>query len=145
MTSDLPLLANARPGMRRSFLAENEIWVGWKKELRNGRPTEVLYDPKTGRLASIYNPATWATHDEADGWAARNGADGVGLMLTSVDDAIIGGINLSGCRDPETETIEPWAQAVIGRFETYTETSPSLTGANLVFAFARANLPTGGG
>jgi hypothetical protein len=34
----------------------------------------VAYDPKSGRFASASDPATWATHDEADGWAATNGA-----------------------------------------------------------------------
>ena len=58
-------------------------------------------------------------------WAATNGADGVGLMFSQIDDAIVGGIDLDGCRDPDTETIESSAQEVIDRFRTYTETSPS--------------------
>ena len=40
-----------------------------------------------------------------------------------------------------TETIEPWAQEVIDRFRTYTETPPSQTGVRLLFTFARAVLP----
>jgi putative DNA primase/helicase len=132
---------DTRPAITLVSLAAQPIWVGWKNEARNGQPTEVPFDPKTGRLASASNAATWATHDEADGWAATNGADGVGLMFSQIGDAFIGGINLNGCRDPETEAIEPWAQAVIDRFETYTEASASLTGANLMFAFARADLP----
>jgi Family of unknown function (DUF5906) len=122
-------------------LAHLPIWVGWKREARNGRSTEVPYDPTTGRPASANNPATWATHDEAQNWAAMNGADGVGLMFSQLDDAMIGGIYLEGCRDLDTETIEPWAQAVIDGFSTYTETSPSQTGIRLLFAFARADLP----
>lgn len=122
-------------------LAHHQIWVGWRKEAQNGQLTEVPYDPKTGRLASAYDPTTWATHDEADGWAATNGADGVGLMLSQIDDAIIGGIHLDGCRDPDTETIQPWAQAVIDRFDTFTETSLGQTGTNLLFTCARGDLP----
>ena len=121
-------------------LADHQIWVGRKKEERNGQLTQVAYD-LTGRFASANDPATWATHDEADGWAATNGADGVGLMLSQIDDAIIGEVDLAGCRDPNTETIEPWAQAVIDRFDTYTETSPSGTDVGLLFTFARADLP----
>jgi len=115
------------------------IWVGLKKEARNGQLTS--YDPKTGRLASANDPATWATHNEADGWAATNGADGVGLMFSQIDDAIVGGIDLDGCRDPDTETVESWAQAVIDRFSTYAERSPSGTGVKVFFTFARADLP----
>ena len=122
-------------------LAHHQVWVGLKKEERNGQLTQLAYDPITGRLASANDPATWATHSEADGWAAINSADGVGLMLSQIGDGIVGGIQLDTCRDPDTEAIEPWAQAVIDRFDTCTETSPSQTGANLLFTFARADLP----
>ena len=132
---------DTRPAMTLASLAHHEVWVGLKKEERNGQLTQVAYDPITGRLASANDPATWATHDEAAGWAATNGADGVGLMLSQIDDAIIGEVDLAGCRDPNTETIEPWAQAVIDRFDTYTETSPSGTDVGLLFTFARADLP----
>ena len=131
---------DTRPAMTLASLAHHQVWVGLKKEERNGQLTQVAYDPITGRLASANDPA-WATHDEAAGCAATNGADGVGLMLSQIDDAIIGEVDLAGCRDPNTETIEPWAQAVIDRFDTYTETSPSGTDVGLLFTFARADLP----
>ena len=101
--------------MTLASLAHHQVWVGLKKEERNGQLTQVAYDPRTGRFASANDPTTWATHDEADGWAATNGADGVGLMLSQIDDAIVSGIHLDGCRNPDTEAIEPWAQAVIDR------------------------------
>jgi primase-polymerase (primpol)-like protein len=90
---------NTRPAITLASLAHHQVWVGWRKETRNGQLTP--YDPTTGRLASAHDPDTWATHDEADGWAATNGAAGVGLMLSQIDDAIVGGIHLDGSRDPD--------------------------------------------
>ena len=48
--------------------------------------------------------------------------------------------HLDSCRDPDTGNIAPWAQAVIDRFATYTEVSPSGTGAKAFFTVANADL-----
>ena len=127
-------------GVTLASLASREIWVSWKQELRDGRATKVPYDPRTGRLAKADDSGTWATAREAENWAAMNGAAGVGLMFSQIDDAMVGGVDLDRCRDPDTEKIEPWAQAVIDRFATYSEVSPSGTGVKLYYAFACANL-----
>jgi primase-polymerase (primpol)-like protein len=103
---------NTGPAITFASLAHQPIWVAWKQEPRRGKRTTLPYDPVTGRLATSNDSATWATRQEADGWAATNSADGVCLMLTPIDDAIIGEVDLAGCRDPNTETIEPRAQAV---------------------------------
>ena len=121
-------------------LATRPIWVGWKEEMRAGRRTKVPYDPRTGRRAASDDAGTWATRDEAQWWAATEHADGVGLVLSPVDDLLVCGIDLDTCRDPDTEAIEPWAQAVIDRFATYTEVSPGGTGAKTFFTVANADL-----
>jgi putative DNA primase/helicase len=121
-------------------LALHSIWVAWRTEVRNGLPTKVPYSPRTSRKAAANDPSTWATHAEAEGWAAMHGADGVGLVFTQIGDMVLGGIDLDTCRNPNTEAIEPWAQAVIDRFATYSEISPSGTGVKLYFAFASAAL-----
>ena len=33
-------------------------YVGWRNELRNGKPTKVPYDPTNGRMAQSDNPIT---------------------------------------------------------------------------------------
>ncbi len=38
------------------------------------------------------------------------------------------GIDFDGCRDPQTGTIEPWAQIWIDQLASYTEISKSETG-----------------
>jgi hypothetical protein len=51
--------------MTLTSLAQHPVWVGWKKEARNGQLSP--YDPITGRPASTNDTATWATHEHADG------------------------------------------------------------------------------
>ena len=122
-------------------LAPLEIWVGWKQETRNGRPTKVPYDPRTGMHAATDDPSTWATHDEAQWWAGSQHGDGCGLILGVTGDECICGIDLDRCRDKTTGELAAWAQAVIDRFATYTEISPSETGVKLFFTTASADLP----
>ena len=40
-------------------------------------------------------------------------------------------IDLDHCRDPQTGTIEPWAQAIVDRFDTFAEVSVSGTGVHI--------------
>ena len=50
------------------------------------------------------------------------------------------GSDLDRCRDPETGTIEPWAQEIIDEIRSYTEISPSGTGIRIL---AQGSKPTG--
>ena len=122
-------------------LAVRPIWVGWRHETRDGKPTKVPYNSHTGRRAECDNPSTWSTHDEAAQWSATKHADGVGLMLCPVGDVRIGGVDLDTCRDPNTGDVAPWAQEVVDRFNTYTEISPSQTGVKLFFTYANNDIP----
>lgn len=121
-------------------LAHHPIWVAWKIVKRDGKPTKLPFDAKTGRYAKAHNASTWTLRNEASEWAAKMRADGIGLVLGEVADAIVGGIDLDSCRNT-TGVIEPWAQAVIDRFDTYAEVSPSGTGVKLFFTFATVDLP----
>jgi putative DNA primase/helicase len=47
----------------------------------------------------------------------------------------LGGIDLDSCRNPQSGATEPWAQAIIERFGTYAEVSPSATGHKLFFIY----------
>jgi hypothetical protein len=42
--------------------------------------------------------------------------------------SLLTGIDLDGCIDPATKKVLPWAKAIIKRFNTYAEYSPSGTG-----------------
>jgi AAA domain len=122
-----------------SLVAE-PVWVAWKHETRNGKATKVPYSPVTGQRAESNNPATWATRDTSDAWAAAHQAAGVGLMFAQVGDDFTGGVDLDCCRDRNTGEISDWAQAVIDRFGTYAEVSPSETGVKLFLIARRADM-----
>jgi putative DNA primase/helicase len=51
------------------------------------------------------------------------------------------GIDLDGCRDPQTGVIEPWALEVVRLLDSYTEVSPSGRGLHI---WVRGFLPEGG-
>ena len=105
-------------------LRERPQWVTWADERRNGRATKVPYSARTGRNASTTKPATWATFDETlSSYRADCGSAGIGFVF-SADDPFVG-IDLDGCRDPDTEKIEPWARGIIGRLDSYSEVSPA--------------------
>jgi putative DNA primase/helicase len=91
-------------------LAHLPVWVGWREEQRDGDPTKVPYDPRTGRRAKSDNSATWATRGEAETWAIKN-RSGVGIVLSQLNggDCCLCGVDLDTCRDPTTETFQDWA------------------------------------
>jgi putative DNA primase/helicase len=122
-------------------LSGRPIWVGWRTEIRDGRPTKVPYDPVGGRKARANDPATWATHDKAARWAATNRGDGVGIELSNIGDTSLGGVDLDTCRDKDTGAVEPWAEEVISRFDSYAEVSPSRTGIKIFFAIDNEDMP----
>jgi hypothetical protein len=124
-----------------AFLAHHPLWVGWKQESRSGKHAKLPYDPRTGQLASVHDTGTWATLDEAHNWVAMNGGGGVGLVLSQIDGYLLCGVALDYCRDPESEAIEPWAQTVIDRLDTYAEASPGGTDIKVFFTVQGADPP----
>lgn len=126
-------------------LAEASRWVAWQTEYRKGKPTKVPYAPMGGGKAQADNPATWGDRAQAGRRAGKlpkpYGTGGIGIELGDLGDGrIMGGIDLDTCRD-EAGTIAPWALEVVERFASYTEVSPSGTGAKVFFLADPAGLP----
>jgi putative DNA primase/helicase len=113
-------------------------WVAWRWLERNGKPTKVPYDPRTGAQAASDDPATWSPFDVALRYLERARCDGIGFVFTARDP--YAGIDLDKCRDPETGAIEPWALAIVQRLVSYTEITPSGSGLHVI---AKAKLPPG--
>jgi hypothetical protein len=109
-------------------------WVAWRSEDRAERGfTKVPYCAP-GKEAESNNPATWLTHDNAAriGQSIANGTGGgVGIMLGQCGRLWLFGVDLDCCRDPQSGEIGAWASEVIDRFASYTEISPSETGAKV--------------
>ncbi len=111
-------------------LKEFDQWVGWTWKWIEGRWTKVPYDLKTGRSASSNDSATWSSY------AATEGHENIGFMFSESDPYC--GIDLDSCIDPETGKMSKEARQIVGRFDSYTEISPSGTGVKI---FVKARVP----
>ncbi|MCO6437273.1 MAG: hypothetical protein J5J06_09330 [Phycisphaerae bacterium] len=112
-------------------LKELHQWVNWKYVQRNGKPTKVPVDPKNGEAASSTDPSTWGTFEQACEAAQRSrGVAGVGFVFSKQDPYT--GIDFDHCVDPQTGTLEPWAQEHLDRLASYAETSPSGAGVKTI-------------
>ena len=108
----------------RDYL-EQRCWVEWRLEQdERGRPVKVPYVPGSGRKARTNDPSSFGTFRECR-------SDQRGLVLS---DDQLGGVDLDGCRDPDSGRLSAWARDVVAEFGSYAEVSPSGTG---VHVFAR--------
>lgn len=119
------------------------MWVAWRAERRGPKDeaTKVPYSPYGGK-AKADDPETWGTRAEAEAAIQRLGYDvelngGVGIELTDlVDGWTLGGVDLDTCLDGDTgEFAHPWASELVALLCTYTEVSPSGTGAKSFFRY----------
>jgi putative DNA primase/helicase len=114
-------------------------FVGWRLEERNGRLTKVPYIPGTQHHASVTDLVTWRSFEEALAAYDAGMHDGIGFAFCSADPFV--GIDLDGCRDPETGALEEWAETEIARFKRgHVEMSPSGRGVHII---TRGKLPGG--
>ena len=114
-------------------LIERPQWVCWRLEERDGKMTKMPYTPGTLRRASSTDLMTWRTFSEALAAyeAGEPPYDGIGFCFCSADP--FAGIDLDGCRDPESGEISPWAEEIISSVkEGYVEISPSGTGIHVI-------------
>jgi putative DNA primase/helicase len=121
------------------WLAADSRWVGWRNETVSGRQTKVPYSPAWSGTAKTDDPLTWGTRTAAQAWAGKmvNGVGGgVGIVLGDLGaDLHMAGIDLDTCY--ANGRFEAWATDVIRRFASYTEISPTGTGAKIFFLLVR--------
>jgi Virulence-associated protein E len=110
-------------------------WVVWRwKTKKNGDRTKPPYqarDPK--KLASSTDPATWADFATANMAYQTGKSEGIGLCLLGSD---LAAFDLDDCRDPATGKLEPAAEQLINRAQSYTEITVSKTGIRILFTAA---------
>jgi len=117
-------------------------WVVWKfEETDGGKPTKVPYSPRFRGHASVTNPATWGTFDEAVAAYEVAGGElaGIGFVLTRNDP--FGFIDLDnawqtdahgGYKYPDPQAIFDRQHKVFTEFNSFTEWSPSGTGLHVI-------------
>jgi len=115
-----------------SFLKALPQWVMWRNVKKaDGKPTKIPYDARTGKPASTTDPTTWATFDEAvRAYGDGNNYTGIGIVFC--EEGPLAGIDLDDVIDG-SGIMASWARTLIEQFDTYTEISPSGTGAKLFF------------
>jgi predicted P-loop ATPase len=134
-----------QPDLTLKSLETSARWVAWQVEDRDGDTTKVPYNPHSGKWASCLAPTTWGTRAEAEEreklLPKPYGVGGVGIMLGDMGDGrSLGGVDLDTCRNPATGNTQEWATDVAMLLNSYTETSPSLTGAKTFFSYTSADL-----
>lgn len=120
-------------------LQEHDQWVLWKSVVRDGKAMKIPLSV-FGSAASTTDSKTWTSFDNAVGTYDESQHSGIGFVFTSDDQFC--GIDLDGCRDPETGCVADWAVNEVIRFSSYTEISPSQTGLK-IWIKADSSLPKG--
>jgi putative DNA primase/helicase len=111
-------------------------FVVYKLEERAGKITKVPYIAGGVGKASSTDSETWRTFEEAV-QALRTGRyDGIGFVFSSGDP--YAGVDLDGCRNPETGELEEWAAKIVRDLDGYAEVSPSGKGVHII---ARGKAP----
>jgi putative DNA primase/helicase len=109
-----------------------KAWCLWRYQWRdpaNGKPgkwTKVPYQP-CGALGKSNASTTWAAFQDVKAAYRPDKYSGVGFYLFPP----LVGVDFDEVRDLHTGVIEPWAQQIIAELNSYSEISPSGTGAHV--------------
>jgi hypothetical protein len=120
-------------------------WVGWRFNRKDDGSMGKVPQGATGNV-DPHNPKNQMTFEDAEAFVRERLASGrwplgggIGFVFTDDDD--IGGVDLDGCRDPETGKTAAWANRIIQLFDkAYVEYSPSGTGYHIITRGAPAKL-----
>jgi len=114
-------------------------WVYEENPSNPDHPKKPPIDPKTGKAASVTDPDTWGTYDQAIAHYNKGDVEGIGIVFTANDS--ITGIDVDNCRNPKTGKITARAQKIINIFSSYAEVSPSGEGVHIII---KGKLPGAG-
>ncbi len=114
-------------------------WVGWRYIFRgDGKRTKFPVSPVTGRGADSTDSAHWGTLADALELLDRENCEGISFAFAPDDPYC--GIDLDDVIDPDTGEADPDALAVVDRFASYAELSPSRTGIHIILRGSLADL-----
>ncbi len=117
-------------------LRETDQWVCWRREERTGADgepylTKIPVNPLNGSNASASDPSTWAEFERAcEHDRHHEGITGIGFMFSHYDE--FAGVDFDNAYDPEVVEWQPWAERALDDLDSYTEFSPSHTGAHTI-------------
>jgi putative DNA primase/helicase len=111
-------------------LRQRPQWLVWKLEERDDKPTKVPYIAGGVGRAKSTDSLTWRSFEETVQALETGRYDGIGFVFSSGDP--YAGVDLDGCRNPETGELEEWAEKIVKAFGGYAEASPSGTGVHII-------------
>ena len=130
--------------MNLQSLAGEKRFVAWCEERIKGKLRKIPKNPASGKNAQVpTNSKTYGTRAAAEQrWQTlkkKTAKGGTGIVLGKLGNGqYLVGIDLDGCLNNSTVSAE--ANAVVERFNTYTEVSPSGTGLKLFFCMSAADM-----
>jgi hypothetical protein len=125
-------------------LANLPRWVAWREETRrnaDGKEVKrkIPHDPGGGLARIPTDSSTWSTRERAERrWEQLDDGrpGGVGIVLGNLGDGThLLGVDLDDCIQADGG-LEPLADEIIDRFDSYGEVSPSGKGVKLFFLVA---------
>lgn len=124
------LVSRIRANAPREML-EAPRWLCWRWETREreGKPTKVPINPKTGNRGSSTDGATWGAFDQAAA-ALRRWPQLAGLGFALGDGWA--GVDLDRMRDAATGELSERARAIRAALDSYTEVSPRGGGLHII-------------
>lgn len=126
--------ANMLPSVPQ-ILKDLPNWVSWKLiPGDDGKPTKVPFISGTnfGKKAKSSDSSTWTDFKTAVTSTEVNHTQGVGFVVGGLALAVgLVGVDIDGCRDPETGDIAEWADEIVQQLNSYSEITPSGTGVRV--------------
>ena len=123
-------------------LKKGKAFVVWSYRRKPGRKDKRRkwekppFNPMAGQPASPTDPKTWSTFDEALKVYLEGEYDGIGHVIRPP----FVGVDLDNCRNPTSGKIEPWAEDIVNKLDSYSEISPSGEGVKV---WIKGALPKG--
>lgn len=120
-------------------LRELPTWIGWRFAWRDSdkKWSKLPLDPNKGcrRTAKTNDPKTWATLPDTinamcEAASDPDDIDGIGFVFDESHGLF--GLDIDGCRNPETGELSELATRLLAQFGTYAEISPSGMGVKLI-------------
>lgn len=112
-------------------------WVVWRYEDTDSKkPTKVPYSAKTGHLASVTDPNTWAGFDECVNAMSSGWYSGIGFVLTENDPYSF--VDLDDTKGDQTALDRQIK--IFNEFNSYAERSPSGSGLHII---VKGAIPSG--
>ena len=107
-------------------------WLCWRLEAdpKGEKPRKVPYNPRSSRRASSTDPESWGTMAEAEAAREKYGFAGIGFVFT--EGCGIVGVDIDHCIDGNG-VLNETAAAILEKYPTYTEISPSGSGLHLFY------------